>query len=160
MDEQDKALFPDETAVDSATGGQSLALRLEATIDQNGTLDIRRTGPSDGASRQLSRDQLAGLGWKMIDATAASRDIRNDRGTDVGDILRPIDLADEQAGFDVLITQLAKHLAGERDPDTLTEVAWSALHGVATLTRAHRLRPDYHQARLTMLADQLAGVPG
>jgi hypothetical protein len=50
-------------------------------------------------------------------------------------------------------------MAGERDPDTLTEVAWSALHGVATLTRARRIRPDYHQARLTMLADQLAGVP-
>jgi AcrR family transcriptional regulator len=51
-------------------------------------------------------------------------------------------------------------LAGGRDPDTLTEVVWSALHGIATLTRAHRLRPDHHQARLTMLADQLAGVPG
>ena len=31
-------------------------------------------------------------------------------------------------------------LAGGRDPDTLAEVAWSALHGVATLTRA-RLAP-------------------
>jgi AcrR family transcriptional regulator len=51
-------------------------------------------------------------------------------------------------------------LAGGRDPETLTEVAWSALHGIATLTRAHRLRPDYHQARLAMLVYQLAGVPG
>ena len=51
-------------------------------------------------------------------------------------------------------------LAGGRDPETLTEIAWSALHGIATLTRAHRLRPDYHQARLAMLVDQLAGVPG
>ena len=51
-------------------------------------------------------------------------------------------------------------LAGGRDPDTLAEVAWSALHGVTTLTRARRLCPDYHQARLTMLVDQLAGVPG
>jgi len=51
-------------------------------------------------------------------------------------------------------------VAGGRDPDTLTEVVWSALHGVATLTRAQRLRPDYHQARLAMLVDQLAGVPG
>jgi len=51
-------------------------------------------------------------------------------------------------------------LASGRDPDTLAEVAWSALHGIATLTRAHRLRPDYHQARLTMLAGQLAGLPG
>jgi len=50
-------------------------------------------------------------------------------------------------------------LAGGRDPDTLAEVAWSTLHGVATLSRAHRLRPDYQQARLAMLVDQLAGVP-
>jgi AcrR family transcriptional regulator len=64
-----------------------------------------------------------------------------------------------QAGF-AEIREAVTLLAGGRDPDTLTEVAWSALHGVATLTRAHRLRPDHHQARLTMLADQLAGVPG
>jgi AcrR family transcriptional regulator len=64
-----------------------------------------------------------------------------------------------QAAF-AEIREAVTLLAGGRDPDTLTEVAWSALHGVAMLTRAHRLRPDYHQARLTMLADQLAGVPG
>jgi AcrR family transcriptional regulator len=51
-------------------------------------------------------------------------------------------------------------LAGARDPETLAEVAWSALHGIATLTRTRRLRPDYHQARLAMLVDQLAGPPG
>jgi AcrR family transcriptional regulator len=51
-------------------------------------------------------------------------------------------------------------LAGGRDPETLAEVAWSALHGIATLTRTRRLRPDYHQARLAMLADQLTGPPG
>ena len=50
-------------------------------------------------------------------------------------------------------------LAGGRDPETLAEVAWSALHGIATLTRAGRLRPDHQQARLTMLTAQLAGVP-
>ena len=47
-------------------------------------------------------------------------------------------------------------LAGGRDPETLAEVAWSALHGIATFTRTRRLRPDYHQARLTMLVDQPA----
>ncbi len=51
-------------------------------------------------------------------------------------------------------------LAGGRDPETLAEVAWSALHGIATLARTRRLRPDYHQARLTMLVGQLAGLPG
>jgi AcrR family transcriptional regulator len=64
-----------------------------------------------------------------------------------------------QAAFAELRETVAP-LAGGRDPDTLTEIAWSALHGVATLTRAHRLRPNYHQARLTMLVDQLTDVPG
>ena len=35
-----------------------------------------------------------------------------------------------------------------------------ALHGIATLTRTRLLRPDYQQARLTMLAGQLAGTAG
>jgi AcrR family transcriptional regulator len=64
-----------------------------------------------------------------------------------------------QAAFAELVEAVTP-VAGERDPDTLTEVAWSALHGVATLTRARRLRPEYQQARLTMLVDQLAGVTG
>ena len=64
-----------------------------------------------------------------------------------------------QAAFAELVEAVTP-LAGERDPDTLAEVAWSALHGVATLTRAHRLRPAYQQARLKMLVDQLAGVTG
>jgi AcrR family transcriptional regulator len=51
-------------------------------------------------------------------------------------------------------------LAGGRDPETLAEVAWSTLHGIATLTRSGRLRPDYHEARLAMLVGQLAGLPG
>ena len=50
-------------------------------------------------------------------------------------------------------------LAAERDPDTLSEVAWSSLHGLASLSRAGRLRPDYHEGRLTMLVDQLVAVP-
>jgi hypothetical protein len=43
---------------------------------------------------------------------------------------------------------------------SFTVTGLSALHGIATLTRTRRLRPDYRQARLTMLAGQLAGVPG
>jgi putative ATP-dependent endonuclease of the OLD family len=112
LGDQDKALFPDEIAVEPATGGRSLTLRLDASIDPNGTLDIRRSGPGSGSSRQLSRAQLSGLGWKMIGATATARDIRDDHDTVVDDILRSIDLADEQAGFDALLKQLEERLAG------------------------------------------------
>ena len=45
--------------------------------------------------------------------------------------------------------------AGERDIETVTEVAWSALHGLATLSQAGRLRPAFYDQRLAMLVDQL-----
>ena len=47
-------------------------------------------------------------------------------------------------------------LAGSRDVETFTEVAWSALHGLATLSRARRLRNDFYDQRLSMLMDQLS----
>lgn len=121
LENQDKALFADEASVDPATGALSLTLRLEATVDQSGTLDVRRTGPGAGTNRQLSRDQLAGLGWKMIGATARARDIRDDRGTVLDDILRSMDLKEEQTGFDALIRQLEEHLAGSEVLTSLRE---------------------------------------
>jgi AcrR family transcriptional regulator len=46
-------------------------------------------------------------------------------------------------------------LAGDRHLDTFTEVFWSALHGLVSLTRAGRLRDPQAQARLPMLVAQL-----
>lgn len=60
------------------------------------------------------------------------------------------------AGFGELRAALAP-LAGDRDPDTLTEVVWSALHGLVTLARNGRLRADQHEQRLGMLVDLLRG---
>lgn len=41
--------------------------------------------------------------------------------------------------------------AGDRDVETLTEVFWSTLHGIATLTHGKRLRPGQHQARIDLV---------
>jgi AcrR family transcriptional regulator len=46
-------------------------------------------------------------------------------------------------------------LADEQDLETLTEVLWSGLHGLATLTDSARLRPDHHNARLDLLLTRL-----
>ena len=46
--------------------------------------------------------------------------------------------------------------AGVRDVGTFTEIVWSGLHGLATLSRAGRLRPDFYDQRLSMLMDQLS----
>src|SRR6185437_510078 len=58
------------------------------------------------------------------------------------------------AGFAELREALAP-LAGDRDAETFTEVAWSGLHGLATLSQAGRLRPAFYDQRLAMLVDQL-----
>jgi AcrR family transcriptional regulator len=46
-------------------------------------------------------------------------------------------------------------LAGDRDLETFTEITWSALHGLVTLSRAGRLRADYQDKRLAMIVDLL-----
>jgi AcrR family transcriptional regulator len=53
-------------------------------------------------------------------------------------------------------------LAAGRDTDTYAEVVWSALHGLATLNRGHRLTPDSQQARLDLLLKLLTahGIAG
>jgi AcrR family transcriptional regulator len=45
-------------------------------------------------------------------------------------------------------------LAVHQDADTLTEVLWSALHGLVTLTRNHRLRPSHDADRVELLVAQ------
>ena len=50
-------------------------------------------------------------------------------------------------------------LAGDRDLETFTEITWSALHGLVTLSQA-RLRPDYYDQRLAMIVDPRSPVPG
>ena len=42
------------------------------------------------------------------------------------------------------------------DVDTTTEVVWAALHGIATLSRGGRLRPEQEFERLELLADQFS----
>ncbi len=47
-------------------------------------------------------------------------------------------------------------VAGNRDTDTLAEVVWAALHGLVTLDRSGRLRPEYRVARVDLLVAQFS----
>ena len=49
-------------------------------------------------------------------------------------------------------------IAGTRDADTLTEVLWAALHGLATLSRNDRLRPSHDTDRIDLLVAQFRGA--
>lgn len=63
----------------------------------------------------------------------------------------PPELVAAFAELHEVVTVLGVH----RDPDTLTEVLWSALHGLVTLSRTHRLRTDHDTERLDLLIAQL-----
>jgi AcrR family transcriptional regulator len=47
-------------------------------------------------------------------------------------------------------------VAGTRDTDTLAEVVWAALHGLVTLDRSGRLRPEHRAARVDLLVSALS----
>lgn len=57
------------------------------------------------------------------------------------------------AGFGELRAAV-EAISDQSDADTTTEVVWSALHGLATLSRSGRLRPDQEFERIELLADQ------
>jgi AcrR family transcriptional regulator len=48
-------------------------------------------------------------------------------------------------------------IAGDQDVDTLTEVFWAALHGLTTLGRSGRLRPECESERVELLVSQFSG---
>ncbi|MDN5861502.1 MAG: TetR/AcrR family transcriptional regulator [Pseudonocardia sp.] len=74
----------------------------------------------------------------------------------------PFAQPDAPAPLQEAFTQLGEALApfaGTRDPDTLAEVGWAALHGQVTLARGGRLRPEHLEQRLAMLVEQLVTQP-
>ena len=138
-------------------GGGLDAVAVEGFAELRLILRNARTaaGSPEAALRGLAQELMSASPWSTRPSTTPMFTLNTELPFG-----RPEAPRELQAAFAEL-REAVTPLAGGRDPDTLAEVAWSALHGVATLTRAPaRLRPDSHQARLTMLVDQLAGVPG
>ena len=105
----EKAQYPDGIVVDSA-GGLSLEVRLEARLEAGETLDIRRSMPHAGNQRQMTREELAEIGWRMIGATSTTRDLRENRASALDDILRSIDLGAERGELRLIADQLQTKL--------------------------------------------------
>ncbi len=58
------------------------------------------------------------------------------------------------------LRQAISAAANEADADTLTEVFWAALHGLTTLSRGGRLRPDYEGERVELLIARFCPADG
>lgn len=96
FDDQEQALFPDEIEVRSPTESV-LTVRLDVQVDEASTLDIRRTAPFGRTGRQVSREQLAALGWRLVQSNQAGvRDFRKDRNDSLATILAEFDLGNER----------------------------------------------------------------
>jgi hypothetical protein len=59
-----------------------------------------------------------------------------------------------RAGFDALVAVVAPFCA---DAEAATETFWAALHGLAELERAGRVRPAAHAQRLALVVRALVG---
>jgi putative ATP-dependent endonuclease of the OLD family len=110
FDATDKALFPDELTVDPTSADLTLTVALEASFDTNKTLSIDRRAPKSGIQRQLSVQQVEALGWNLLGATAATRDLRDGRRTPLDDILQLVDLRSEQDTFKKLFDKIEAQL--------------------------------------------------
>lgn len=117
--DEDKALFPDEIHVDPSTQESKLVLRLIATVDDSETVLIQRTAPEGSTGRQLSREQVAGLGWKFLSATSQVRDLRENRKSALDDILNAVDLGNEKSAFEAITTSFSDALINS---DTLKQL--------------------------------------
>lgn len=117
--DDDKALYPDEINFDSVTKISSLTVRLTATIDDSDILSVDRRAVGSGAARQLSRIQIAGLGWKFVSSDAYGRDLRSGRKSPLDQILNTVDLGGEEELFRNIETQFSDALAGS---STLAEL--------------------------------------
>ena len=58
--------------------------------------------------------------------------------------------------FAALLESLGEVAGDGVHPGVFTELFWASLHGLATLTRAGRLPPEYAEQRLELLVDRLA----
>lgn len=92
---EDRARFPDE--INTVT--DTLMVQLRVDVDEKETVSISRAAPEGGTGRQLSREQVAALGWKFLSATAQTRDLRDGRRNPVDEMLGALELGDEEDVF-------------------------------------------------------------
>jgi AcrR family transcriptional regulator len=122
------------------------SVAVQGFAELGGALSAARSGATDG------RDALARVAHAFIGFARdnpALFDAMFIRTTTL-----PFAAEDTPAELNAAFAELRAAVdlvAGIRDPDTLTEVLWASLHGLITLDRNGRLRPDHHAERIDTL---------
>jgi AcrR family transcriptional regulator len=128
------------------------SVAVEGFAELSDTLAAARSGTADG-SDALARVAHAFIGFARDNP--ALFDAMFTRATTVA-FAADDTPAELNAAFHELRAAV-DGVAGTRDPDTLTEVVWAGLHGLITLERSGRLRPDFHDARVDILIANICG---
>jgi AcrR family transcriptional regulator len=131
------------------------AVAVDGFAELAGLLRTARTGaktPSDGLSRMarayldFARDNPA-----VYDAMFTGRTTLR--------FAEPESPPELVAAFDEL-REAVSATVNEADADTLTEVFWAALHGLVSLSRGGRLRPDHDRERVDALIARFRAAAG
>src|ERR1700689_930023 len=129
------------------------SVAVQGFDELGGALSAARGGAADGrdalarvahACIGFARDNPALFDAMFIRATAlplAAEDTPAELNAAFADLRAAVDL-----------------VAGTREPDTLAEVVWATLHGLITLDRTGRLRPDHHAERVDTLITGLVAT--
>ncbi|MFE9456159.1 TetR/AcrR family transcriptional regulator [Streptomyces californicus] len=119
-----------------------------------------RAATSAASTTDGPRDRVAALAHAYLDFAARHPAVYDalfqlDGGLAYAREDTPAPLKD---AFASLLETLAEVAGDGVDPGPFTETFWAALHGLATLTRAGRLPPEYAASRVELLVDRLARV--
>ena len=145
--QDEKALFPDEISI-NPNNKQTLTIRLEASFDVNQTLSISRTVPNKNIGRQISRDQLRGIGWTLLNANDYARNLDNNRRSLLDDVLASVELGNEKDIFDELFKKVATQFQSSKALSKLR----SAMADQLSTTLPEKIAKD----NLVLLPDALA----
>jgi AcrR family transcriptional regulator len=134
----------------SSMEGIAAAVAVQGFGELADALRVARSGAADGADA-LARVAHAFIGFAhdnpaLFDAMFTRATTLRFAAEDTPAELHTA-FAELRAAVDMV--------AGSRDADTLTEVLWAALHGLITLDRGGRLRPEHRAARIDLLVAQL-----
>ncbi|HZC09415.1 MAG TPA: TetR/AcrR family transcriptional regulator [Mycobacterium sp.] len=130
----------------SSMEGIAAAVAVQGFGELADALRAARSGATDGADA-LARVAHAFIGFAHDNP--ALFDAMFTRATAL-----PFAAEDTPAELNAAFAELRAAVdlvAGTRDADTLTEVLWAALHGLITLDRGGRLRPEHRAARVDLL---------
>jgi AcrR family transcriptional regulator len=136
----------------SGMEGIVASVAVQGFAELGATLGAARSGAVDG------RDELARVAHAFIGFARDNPALFDAMFTRTTTL--PFAAEDTPAELNAAFAELraaVERIAGPRDPDTLGEVVWAGLHGLITLDRSGRLRPDHHAERVdTLIAGLVA----